>query len=53
MIHIKHVKHKDSKVIPVKEFEGIKKNTQILSPPTAYEAQFIVENLQKLKTKEG
>lgn len=51
MFRIVHVKLKDSESIPAKEFEGIKE--QILSPPTAYKAQIIVENFQKLKIKEG
>lgn len=49
MIHIMHVKLKESKGIPVKEFERIKK--EILTPLTAYKAQIIVENFHKLKTK--
>jgi len=46
-----HAKLKDSEGIPAKAFEGIKE--QILSPPTAYKAQIIVKNFQKLKIKEG
>lgn len=51
MFRILHVKLKDSERIPAEEFEGIKK--QILSPPTAYKAQIIVEKFQKLKIQEG
>lgn len=50
MFRIVHEKLKDSEGIPAKEFERTKK--QILSPPTAYKAQIIVENFQKLKIKE-
>lgn len=50
MFRIVGEKLKDSEGIPAKEFEGIKK--QILSPPTAYKAQTIVEIFQKLKIKE-
>lgn len=50
IFHIVPVKLNNSEGIPAKEFEGIKK--QILSPPTAYKAQIIVENFHKLKIKE-
>lgn len=50
MFHIVCEKLGDSEGIPAKESEGTKK--QILSPPTAYKTQIIVENFQKLKIKE-
>lgn len=51
IFHVLHVKLKDSECILANEFQEVKK--QILRPPTAYEAQIIVENFQKLKIKEG
>lgn len=45
------VKLKDLEGIAAKESEGIKK--QILNPPTACEAEIIMENPKMLKVKKG
>lgn len=51
MFCIVRVKLKDWEGFAAKESEGMKK--QILNPPTAHEAEIIMENLKMLKVKRG